>query len=53
MGRLGITPAQAVFVDDNAENVAAARALGIHGIPFGSTAQAIAALDALLSRHRA
>lgn len=39
--QLGVRPHQAVFVDDMAENVAAAQALGIKGIQFKSTAQAI------------
>jgi FMN phosphatase YigB (HAD superfamily) len=39
-----------VFVDDNAENVAAAIALGIGGIQFSPTAQAIAALEGLQLR---
>ena len=32
--RLGITPDEAVFVDDNAENIAAARALGMEAVHF-------------------
>ncbi|MBV9867984.1 MAG: HAD family phosphatase [Abitibacteriaceae bacterium] len=47
--RLAIAPAAAVFVDDDAENVAAARTLGIHSIHFHSTQQAIAELNELLS----
>ena len=49
--RLGITPEEAVFVDDSAENVEAAHALGIYSIQFCSTEQTISELDALLSRH--
>lgn len=45
--RLGVTPAQAVFVDDREENIAAARALGMHGVHFVSFAQAMAELHAL------
>jgi putative hydrolase of the HAD superfamily len=45
--RLGVVPAEAVFVDDTAENVEAARALGMRGILFCSTEQTIAALGAL------
>ncbi|HEV2125674.1 MAG TPA: HAD-IA family hydrolase, partial [Chloroflexota bacterium] len=48
--RLGITPAEAVFVDDNYANVEAARALGMHGIQFVSTQQTIAALESLLTQ---
>jgi len=39
MERLGVGPEEAVFVDDVAENVAAAQALGMRGIQFKSTAQ--------------
>jgi epoxide hydrolase-like predicted phosphatase len=45
MDRLGLAPADAVFVDDNAGNVAAARALGWEAIRFVDTAQAIAEID--------
>lgn len=34
LARAGAAPAESVFVDDMAENVAAARALGMHGIRF-------------------
>lgn len=47
--RLEVTADEVVFVDDSSENVAAARALGMRGIVFRSTEQAIAELDALLS----
>ncbi|MDE3087830.1 MAG: HAD family phosphatase [Chloroflexota bacterium] len=40
--RLGVLPGEAVFVDDVAENVDAARAVGMRGVQFKSTAQAIA-----------
>ena len=46
--RLGVAPAQAAFVDDSLPNVEAARALGMQGIHFRSTEQAITELDALL-----
>lgn len=39
--RLNVLPAQAVFVDDGLENVQAARALGMRGIQFIDTAQAM------------
>jgi putative hydrolase of the HAD superfamily len=32
--RLGVAPHEAVFVDDNADNVAAARAFGMHAVHF-------------------
>ncbi|RYD55357.1 MAG: HAD family phosphatase [Sphingomonadales bacterium] len=34
LARFGLEPGQAVFVDDNAANVEAANALGIHGVLF-------------------
>ena len=34
LGRFGLRPEEAVFVDDNRDNVAGAAALGIHGILF-------------------
>ncbi len=37
--RLGVRPEDAAFVDDVAENVAAAQAIGMRGIQFKSTAQ--------------
>ncbi len=45
--RLGVAPQEAVFVDDREENIAAARALGMHGVLFRSTEQALADLRAL------
>lgn len=38
--RLGVRPAEAVFIDDTMENVEAARKLGLHGILF-TTAEAL------------
>lgn len=49
--RLGVSPAQAVFVDDFSHNVEGARALGMQAIHFQSSEQARAALDALLEAH--
>ena len=46
--RLGVRPDEAVFLDDSARHVAAARALGMAAILFADTAQAIADLDACL-----
>lgn len=49
---LGIAPELCVFVDDNAENVAAARALGMETVHFGDDPfAAIAELDAILARR--
>jgi putative hydrolase of the HAD superfamily len=46
--RLGATAAECAFVDDIEVNVVAARELGLHGIHFHDTSQAIAEIDALL-----
>ncbi|HET7792140.1 MAG TPA: HAD family phosphatase, partial [Rhizobacter sp.] len=45
--RFGIEPAQTVFIDDLAENVAMARAEGWHAIQFIDAKQVEAELDAL------
>lgn len=39
INRYQIEPSRAVFIDDNAANVAAAEAMGLHGIHFQSPAQ--------------
>jgi epoxide hydrolase-like predicted phosphatase len=46
--RLGVQPAEAVFVDDFEDNVAGARWVGMQAVHFTSTPQAIAAVRALL-----
>ncbi len=46
--RLGVQPAEMVFLDDVDQSVAAARELGIHAIQFKETAQAIADIEACL-----
>lgn len=46
--RLGVQPAECVFVDDIEVNCDAAAALGMRAIQFHDTAQAIAELDALV-----
>lgn len=50
--RLAIAPEEAVFVDDNRENIEAARHLGLYGIHFRSTGQTISELNALLFEPR-
>ncbi|HRZ21592.1 MAG TPA: HAD family phosphatase [Bacteroidales bacterium] len=40
---------EAIFVDDFSENIAGANAVGIHGVQFFSTAQAIADVNQILS----
>ncbi|MFI5272934.1 MAG: HAD family hydrolase [Ktedonobacterales bacterium] len=49
--RLGVPPAEIVFLDDVEPNIAAARAYGLHAIRFDDTAQAIAAIEACLRAH--
>ena len=49
--RLGVQPAEMVFLDDVEANVASARACGIHAILFRDTAQAIADIQVCLQAH--
>ena len=50
--RMDITPDQAVFVDDNADNIAAARAFGMEVVHFGEQPwAALDELDAILERR--
>jgi epoxide hydrolase-like predicted phosphatase len=50
--QLGVEPSDAVFVDDNADNVAAARALGMETVHFGDDPRvALVELDAVLARR--
>ncbi len=50
--RLAIEPGNAVFVDDNADNITAAREFGLHVVHFGDDPwAAIAELDAVLTRN--
>jgi epoxide hydrolase-like predicted phosphatase len=51
-GRLGVRPEEAVFVDDMAVNAQGARAVGMWGIQFQSTAQAIAEVQKYLDRDQ-
>jgi putative hydrolase of the HAD superfamily len=46
--RLGVPAGECAFVDDLEVNVNAARELGLHGVHFRDTAQAIAEIDVLL-----
>jgi epoxide hydrolase-like predicted phosphatase len=51
--RMAITPDEAIFVDDNRANVAAARDYGMHGVHFGDDPWAsLAELDMLLESPR-
>ena len=45
--RLGVKPAEAIFIDDTAEHVEAACALGIHGIVFRDARQLARELETL------
>jgi putative hydrolase of the HAD superfamily len=47
--RLGVSPAEAAFVDDFEDNVAGARWVGMQAVHFRSTPQAMAAVRALLA----
>ncbi|MGZ4676043.1 MAG: HAD family hydrolase [Acidimicrobiia bacterium] len=50
--RVGIAPAAAVFLDDNADNIAAARSLGMETVHVGEDPfAAVAELDAILTRR--
>lgn len=49
--RLGISPAEMIFVDDVARNIAAAQAIGIHAILFETTAQVIADMQVALAAY--
>ncbi len=49
--RLGVKPTQAIFVDDNKDNILSAEALGIHAIQFKNTAQAQEQIDQVLKEH--
>jgi putative hydrolase of the HAD superfamily len=50
--RLGVPPTASVFVDDNRDNVEAARAVGIEAVHFGDEPlSAIGELDAILERR--
>jgi putative hydrolase of the HAD superfamily len=51
LARLGVAPAEAVFIDDTLGHVQAARDLGIHSIHFTNAEQLARDLDALLERE--
>jgi putative hydrolase of the HAD superfamily len=49
--RMGIEPGEAVFVDDNLDNIEAARACGMEAVHFGENPwDALAEIDAILHR---
>jgi putative hydrolase of the HAD superfamily len=47
--RLGVEPQEIVFLDDRADNVAAAREVGWHGVVHVSTEQGIADVEAVIA----
>ena len=50
--RIGVAPEASVFVDDNADNIGAAAALGMETVHFGEDPfVAVAELDAILERR--
>lgn len=49
--RLGVQPHEVVFLDDKEENVEAARLLGMKGIVFRNTKQAINDVQKCLEAH--
>ena len=48
---MGVQAHEAIFVDDLLENIEAANAVGIHGIQFKSTQQAMSEVNQLLSNQ--
>ena len=46
---MGVRAHEAIFVDDLLENIEAANAVGIHGVQFKSTQQAMSEVNQLLS----
>ena len=51
--RLGVQPAEMIFLDDAPSNIAAARDFGLHGVLFQDNTQAIGEIEALLASHAA
>jgi len=49
LGRLGVAPEEAVFIDDTVRHVEAARKLGVHGILFTTAEALVNQLDDLLA----
>jgi len=49
--RYGLTAAQTVFIDDNAQNTEAARALGIHTVWFKNAGQCESELEAIFANR--
>ena len=49
--RMNVEPAETIFVDDNGDNIAAARAYGMEAVHFVGVLDAIAELDSILDRR--
>ncbi|MGM9705343.1 MAG: HAD family hydrolase [Prevotella sp.] len=49
--RYSLRADESLFIDDRAENVEAARALGFHGVVFDNPSRAAAEIDRLLGLH--
>jgi glucose-1-phosphatase len=49
LNRIGVSPAEALLVDDSAANIAGARRVGMHAIQFKNSAQALTAIARALS----
>lgn len=49
--RLGVQPAEAVFVDDFVENIEGARAVGMHAVHFQQPEKALEELKLILANH--
>jgi epoxide hydrolase-like predicted phosphatase len=50
LDKFGLQPAEAVFVDDMPENIAACQALGMQGVQFQTAGQALADVKNLLNQ---
>jgi epoxide hydrolase-like predicted phosphatase len=51
LDRFGIRPDEAIFLDDMPENIEAAKAIGIRGIRFQTTDQALTDIRSYLNHH--
>ncbi|HLC04928.1 MAG TPA: HAD family phosphatase [Anaerolineales bacterium] len=53
LSQLGVSPDEAVFLDDMQENVDAAQFVGVHGVLFENTEQAIADIASIIDAQLA
>jgi len=49
--RLGVEPAETVFLDDHGPNIEGARRAGLHAVLYSGNAQAIGEIEGLLGRN--